>query len=314
MTVSGKDGWLFFKTELRHLGAGPFWGPAAEKASAASRPEWQDPLPAILDFKEQLDKLGIELVLVPVPPKAVVYPEKLSDAVSAEEGQPPPRLDVNHQEFYRLLGGKGVKVVDLVPEFTARREDAKGPVYCKTDTHWSGLGCLIAAQLVAKELQDRPWLKDVKKVGLASHEKTVSIRGDLLAGLKADPAPEAEKLTLRFVGTGAGTAIEPVEPDAASPVLLVADSHGLVFHVGQDLHAKGAGFADQLALELGFPVDLLASRGDGAMKVRVDLYRRANEAPHWLAGKKVLVWCFSAREFTECTNGWRKLPVKKKTE
>jgi alginate O-acetyltransferase complex protein AlgJ len=220
-------------------------------------------------------------------------------------------MDVNHQEFYRLLGEKGVKVIDLVPEFAAHRGDQKGPVCCKTDTHWSGLGCALAAGLVARELKDRPWMKDVKKVKFESEEKVVSIRGDLLAEQKSDPAPEAEKLTLRFVGAKTAAGLEPVETDAASPVLVVADSHGLVFHVGQDLHAKGAGFADQLALEFGFPVDLIASRGDGAMKVRIDLYRRANEDPKWLSGKKALIWCFSAREFTECTNGWRKLPLKK---
>jgi len=309
MTVPGKDGWLFFKGELRHLGAGVFWGAAAEKVAAAEAPDCKDPLPAIVHYKEQLDKLGIELILVPVPPKAVVYPEKLSDAVSVKEGQPPPRLDVHHQEFYRLLGEKGVKVLDLAPELIAHRQDQKGPMYCRTDTHWSGLACIRAAQLLARELQGRAWLKDLKKTRFDSEEKSVAVRGDLLAGLKAKPEPE--KLLLRFVGTRSEAGLEPVKPDPASPVLLIADSHGLVFHIGEDLFAKGAGFADQLAFELGFPVDEIASRGDGATKVRIDLYGRAKAEPGWLAGKKLLVWCFSAREFTECTNGWRKLPVKK---
>jgi alginate O-acetyltransferase complex protein AlgJ len=58
-------------------------------------------------------------------------------------------------------------------------------------------------------------------------------------------------------------------------------------------------------------VDLIASRGDGVSNVRIDLYQRARSDPAWLARKKVVIWCFSAREFTESTNGWRKLPVKK---
>jgi hypothetical protein len=311
MTVPGRDGWLFFKAELRHLGAGEFWGPAAEKTSATSQADAKDPLAAIVHYKEQLDKLGIELLLVPVPPKAVIYPEKLSDAVGAKDGQPPPRLDPHHQAFYRLLGEKGVKVIDLVPELLAHRADEKGAMYCRTDTHWSGLACVRAAGLVVRELQNRPWMKDVKKVPLLGEEKAVTIRGDLVEGLKGGPAPEPEKLLLRFVGTKGESGLQPVKPDPASPVLLMADSHGLVFHIGEDLFAKGAGFADQLALELGFPVDVLASRGDGATKVRIDLYQRAKAKPEWLAGKKVLVWCFSAREFSECTNGWRKLPVTK---
>ncbi|MFX8410487.1 hypothetical protein ABTL60_19655, partial [Acinetobacter baumannii] len=31
--VQGKDGWLFFVPELRHLSVGPFWGENAAKVS-----------------------------------------------------------------------------------------------------------------------------------------------------------------------------------------------------------------------------------------------------------------------------------------
>ena len=315
MTVPGKDGWLFLKGELRHLAAGEFWGPAAEKVSVATQADARDPLAAILHYKEQLDKLGIELILVPVPPKSAVYPDMLSDAVSVKEGAPFPRVDAGHLEFFRLLAGKGVKVVDLVPEFAAHRADEKGPVYCKTDTHWSGLACILAARAVAAEFKDRPWMKDVPKARFESEEKTVAIRGDLVDALKGQPGakadPEPEKVLLRFVGTRGATALEPVKTDPASPVLLISDSHGLVFHIGEDLFARGAGLPDQLAFELGFPVDVISSRGDGVTKVRIDLYQRAKSDPKWLAGKKAIVWCFSSRDFTQCTNGWRKLPVKK---
>ena len=32
----------------------------------------------------------------------------------------------------------------------------------------------------------------------------------------------------------------------------------------------------------------------------------------WIKGKKFVIWCFSAREFTESTSGWPKVPVLKK--
>ena len=67
MTVSGKEGWLFFGPELRFVSAGPFWGPAAAKVSKATKPEFADPLPAIVDFYRQLKKMGIELLNVPSP-------------------------------------------------------------------------------------------------------------------------------------------------------------------------------------------------------------------------------------------------------
>ena len=75
--VSGADGWLFLPAELRFLSVGRFWGDDAAKVSRAPKPEHADPIPAILDFRDQLKQHGIELLLVPVPPKAAIYPEKI---------------------------------------------------------------------------------------------------------------------------------------------------------------------------------------------------------------------------------------------
>ena len=309
MAVPGKDGWLFFDKELRHLGAGRFWGEAAVKASRATKPDQADPLPAILDFKRQLDQVGVELVLVPVPPKAIIYPDKLSDAVQGGQG-PPPRLDPHHQEFYATLAKAGVNVIDLTPTFLNHR--AKGdaaPTYCKQDTHWSGEGGVVAARQIAESLKARPWLKDAPKQTFASESKSVEITGDLWSALKGAPPPK-ERIPLRFVGARKGDKLEPVAPGPASPVLLLGDSHLLVFHAGEDMHARGAGLPDQLALELGIPVDVIAVRGSGATPARVNLLRTVRARPDYLKGKKVVIWCLGAREFTEST-GWQKVPVVK---
>ena len=101
---------------------------------------------------------------------------------------------------------------------------------------------------------------------------------------------------------------EAVAPNADSPVLLLGDSHTLVFH---DFLAERAGLLDQLTVELGTVPDRIAIRGSGATAVRLDLYRRGIKEPGYLAKKKVVVWCFTAREFTEAANGWQKLPVAK---
>ena len=73
----GTGDWFYLPTELRHLAAGEFWGERAAGASQAARPENADPLPAILDFRDQLKQQGVRLILVPVPAKAVVYPGPL---------------------------------------------------------------------------------------------------------------------------------------------------------------------------------------------------------------------------------------------
>ena len=120
----------------------------------------------------------------------------------------------------------------------------------------------------------------------------------MLGGSAAGP----ETLALRFVRGRDGAA---VAPSRESPLLLLGDSHTLVFHAGGDMHARGAGLPDQLALELGFPVDLVGVRGSGATPARINLARRKDG----LAGKKLVVWTFGARELSEAAQGWAKVPV-----
>ena len=96
-------------------------------------------------------------------------------------------------------------------------------------------------------------------------------------------------------------------PDKADPVVVMGDSHCLVFHAGGDLHGTGAGLADQLAAELGHAVDVIGVQGSGATPARVNLLRRAKADPSYLANKKWIVWCFTAREFTESA-GWSPVP------
>ena len=110
------------------------------------------------------------------------------------------------------------------------------------------------------------------------------------------------------MGTKATGADVPLPENPDSPVVLLGDSHSLVFHEGGDMHARGAGLADQLALELGFALDVVAVRGSGATPARVNLLRRARKDKSYLTGKKVVVWCFSAREWSESL-GWDLVPV-----
>jgi hypothetical protein len=308
MAIPGGDGWLFLANELRHVGVGRFWGENAAAVSQATKPEDADPLPAILDFKRQLDALGIELILAPVPPKAIIYPDKLSEAVAAPAaGKPPARLDAAHQEFYKLLREKGVNVLDLTDDFLADRLTDEGPVYCRQDTHWSGLACKLAAKRIAGVIRQKDWFESVKRTEFEQSAVSVPIAGDLWSTLAEKARPERETLKLRVIRAPGG---EAVAPDRNSPVVLLGDSHNLVFQAGGDMHAAGAGLADQLAFELGFAVDLLGVRGSGATPARINLYRRGRAEPGFFGKKKVIVWCFSAREFTE-SQGWRLVPVAK---
>jgi alginate O-acetyltransferase complex protein AlgJ len=294
--IAGVSGWYFLTAEMRFLSIPKFWGEKAPAVSRATKPEAADPLPAIVDFAQQLKARGIELLLVPVPPKAALNPGKIAPEAGfscAETMEPLSR-------FYEELGRQGVRVLDLAGVFQENGKET--PMYCRTDTHWSGAGCELAASAIAAQLgltaQGKPF---------EAEQKQVEIEGDLgslLPAGVAKPGPEkVELLTVKVAGTGA-----PVEPDPHSPVLLIGDSHTLVFH---DFLAERSGLLDQLALKLGFAPDLIGTRGSGATAVRISLYRRSVKDPTYLRGKKFVIWCFTAREFTESSDGWPKLPVAK---
>ena len=296
LAVAGNDNWLFLASELRHMSVGTFWEDAAAKISKASKPEWADPLPAILDFHSQLQAAGIELVIIPVPAKVAIYPDMLDASMKT----PLPRIDVSHQEFYSLLRKKGVAVLDITDELLNLRSDGKsgGSLYCKTDSHWSPLTCELTARAIVEHLKGRPWMLAAKQT-FQTETKTVSFRGDLA---KARGAEMSETFSVRAAADDAKTV------DSSSPVLLMGDSHCLVFHAGDDMLGTNFGLVDQLAIELGMPIDLLGIRGSGATTARVSLMQRTKGDSNYLAGKKLVIWCFSVREFTEA-QGWRNVPI-----
>jgi hypothetical protein len=294
--VEGKDGFLFSPNELRFLAKGTFWGEMALTKSAASDDKVKDPLPALVDFNDKLKAKGIELILLPVPPKAVVYPDKIS---KARAGQ---RYDVHLQKFYEELRKAGVDVLDFTDAFMAQRDSDRGPIYCKTDTHWNARATEMVAAKLSARFKTKDWYAAIPKKVYAVKPLKLELSGDL--------APDGtETFDLRLVSDAEGNA---VEPDETSPVLLLGDSHTLVFHDPNVLTGQ-SGLVDHLTAQLGFPVDLIGSRGSASTAVRMSLTRRQISSQRkkgdYLAGKKVIVYCFTAREFTESTTGWKVLPL-----
>ena len=99
MAIAGSNGWLFLRSELRHIGVGPFWGEAAAKVSRASKPELADPLPAIVDFHEHLQKRGIEL-LVRAREQS---PETMRIALTSNPNAYTATAAVNRANVFRFL-------------------------------------------------------------------------------------------------------------------------------------------------------------------------------------------------------------------
>ncbi|MFM8458931.1 MAG: alginate O-acetyltransferase AlgX-related protein [Chthoniobacterales bacterium] len=271
--VEGSEGWRFLPAELRFVD---------KLTSPDLMTEVQPAVEAITDFSEQVRQAGVALVVVPVPPKALVDADKLQ--VSDSEAQ---KMREGWTSIMNNLSGNGVDVIDLLGDYTAAPE----PMFCQRDTHWSGPGISAAVERLIRSLQ-----ASGINIDAAARDKTwveTSINGDL----GGDP----EKVKLRF-------AKDSAVQKTKAPVLLLGDSHVLVFHQGGDLHAIGAGLPEQLAEVVDGMPEVLGVRGSGATSSRMTLARTMRAKPDYLADKKLVVWVFAGREFTEA-DGWKKFPL-----
>lgn len=306
--IRGEDGFLFYLNELRAVSRGRFWGDRAAEVSLSTRPKNADPLPAIVEYNDALGELGIELVFVPIPAKLTIYPDKLPEssawngATISGDATAADRVDGYHAEFIELLREAGVRVLDVAPMLADLAQDGGAPLYCRQDSHWSGRACEAVARAIADPWRDAKWARKANKHTYEKETREIEINGDLRERLK-DSSLEAERLPLTFV-TDSKSGQAPGSW-RQSPVVLIGDSHTLVFHIGADLHAEGAGLADHLAGEFGFPVDVAGVRGSGATASRVNLFRRGDN----LSGKKLVIWALSIREYTEGMQGWAKVPA-----
>ena len=122
--------WFFMARELKQLAAGKFW----EKDWATVAANKSDPTPHIVKFNEALKAKGAQLVLVPVPAKAAIYPDKLAAKFSASDPQP-------LKGYFDVLRKQGVYVLDIEPELKAHRAKNGGEgankLYCEQDSHFS---------------------------------------------------------------------------------------------------------------------------------------------------------------------------------
>ena len=298
-TIVGSEDWFFYAPELRHISVGQFWDEHSRHTDVA------DPLSVILDFHQQLRTLDVELILVPVPSKALIFPDKVGlNAVRIPT--PVPRLDPDHVKFYELLRQQGIPVLDLTDRFLRERFHPENPLYCRHDTHWSGAGCVIAAQQIAEFIKTRSWYSTVEHVQYVSQWSSTSITGNLVQHI--NPPVSAEEIRLRLVAPHPNENSDLATVSDDSPIVLLGDSHSLIYHSGGDMHAANGGLVDQLAFELSLPIDLVAVRDSAATAARIALRTRTQETPTYWSEKRIVVWCFAAQEFTEADE-WRRLAV-----
>jgi alginate O-acetyltransferase complex protein AlgJ len=295
-------GWFFLRKELLHLQHGDLANADLAKANV----EGTDPLPVIAKYNEELKALGVELLLVPVPAKATIYPEKLSDKID-------PKTVPSMAALFAKLKASGVEVLDLEALFKAER--TKNPdkqLYCATDSHWSPYAAQLTARLIGAKYKER---KEISEHSLADlivlKPETIEFHGDLLTDAEKSTLPK-EKLPIERAGMANqdGSQVTTLESDPKSAMLVIGDSHLQVFRRGGNMLATCGGFVDHLQESMFAAVDEMTNQGSGSHIPRMEVARRSVKEPELWTQKKVVVWLFTAREFTQ--GMWKMLPAKVK--
>ena len=290
--VVGSPGWYFLKPGLNYMLARP--------DIAHAKNATNDAVAAIVDFRDQLAARGIQLIVMPVPNKDSIYPDKLSSRSQNVRGVMAPRT----RELLVKLRLANIEVIDLFREFTKARNDAPNtPLYLEQDTHWSPAGVSIAAKAAARQLIESGWVSP-RQVNFSERAAPVERIGDIVRMLQApriERTVAPEKVAAVQVMRVENSQLYKDDPN--SEILVLGDSFMRIY---QEDQPTGAGFIGHLAKELKQPVLSLVNDGGGSTLVREEL----NARPPFLRNKKVLLWEFVERDIGIGIKGWQrtKLP------
>ena len=283
----GREGWIFYRPDVDALVMDTV------KAEAAAT--------GIAEFAAQLAARGIRLVVVPVPGKASIHPEKLAPAGSKFLSAPvSPALSGLAQRLANLWDSKNVgdpstapRVFETTDLLWRRKTESGEAQFLRTDSHWAP----DAMRAVAEGVAGLAAAPVVGGQSFNTSPRQIAAAGDtaLMLDLPASsPLLERQHVTIDAVASEDG---EPWQPDRDSPVLVLGDSYTNIYS-SEDLGwGANAGFAEQLSRALGYRVDKLARNDAGALSARTMLAAEAVRNPGWLEGKKVVVWVMAAREF-----------------
>jgi len=128
--------------------------------------------------------------------------------------------------------------------------------------------------------------KDIKSLGDVAKMLKLPSKQDLFS---------EEAVTIHPVSDEAGM---PWRPNSNAQVLLLGDSFANIYSLETMNWGSAAGLAEHLSLSLNRPVDTLLQNDNGAYATRKMLSRELAQGVDRLAGKKVVIWQFAARELS----------------
>ena len=282
--IVGKDGYLFYPEDVDYLLEPGFMRQARQWKRKQSEVQ-PDPVQAIVKFNHDLKERGIRLIVLPVPVKACFYGDKLHASKAYLENK-------DYRYFLDVLKQNEVEVLDLNEDFRKLQLSGIQP-FLKTDTHWTPEAMDLAADRCARMLGCRNPLPKGDKTIITNTGDTAA-----LLKLKNNPYPK-ETVT-----------VKPFDmiPDTSSDVLILGDSFVNIYSMAAMNWGVRGGFAEHLAGRLGRQVDVIARNDGGDYASRSILAKELSRGRDRLAGKKTVVWVFSARKLP--SGDWKILDLK----
>ncbi len=300
----GREGWLFYEPGLRSLTGPGFLSPHQLRKRARSGDETQgflqpDPVKGIQHFRDALRQHGIELVVMPIPIKPTIYPEQFS---TRYRDVAVPLQNESYAAFVEQVEASGVHLYDPASALFAFK--GKAQAYLKTDTHWTPAAMDHVAQGLSDFIGDTFALDVSAHVPRRAAPASVTNLGDIATMLKLP--------TNRVVFADETVDVHPVMPVSGNPVadvLVLGDSFANIYSSELMNWGRDAGFAEALSIQLKRPVDAIIRNDSGAYATRRELAKTLRKGKDVLAGKRVVVWMFAARELA--LGDWQLIPLER---
>jgi len=303
--VVGEDGWLFFRPGVDSITGQPFLSKSQQQLRYEGHELWErpvqpDPILAIVDFHNQLQKLGIELIVVPVPIKPSIHAEKLSPSYV---GGPPTNR--SWDDFLVRLKEKNIKFFDS-RNVLYRYAKTHGEAFLTTDTHWlPGAMDEVARGLAAQVRDDFSDLSGNRNFIFQSSR--VEAEGDVSKMLTL---PERALRRQQSVDIEQVLTVDKEfwQPERDAEILLLGDSFTNIYSSTSLGWGRSGGFAEHLSYHLQAPLDLIGRNDSGAHVTREMLSQELARGRDRLAGKKLVIWEFAERELG--LGDWRLIDLK----
>jgi len=302
----GRDGWLFYRPDVDFVVGAGFLDAAGMRRRVESDRDridqlQPDPRPALVDFKRQLERRGITLVVVPTPVKPAMHPEKLA----SRRTWTIPVQNPSYGAFLEELRRNNVKVFDVADALA--RDSGGSTGYLATDTHWRPEAMERAAALLGRFIREEVSLADAPSEQYQIETREITNVGDVATMLdlpEGHRLNRPESVTIHRVLDADG---QPWRPSRSADVLVLGDSFSNIYSLASLGWGDSAGLVEHLARVLDRPVDRIVQNDDAAYATRERLRQDMASGSDRLRDKRVVVLQFAARELA--AGDWKRIEL-----